>query len=45
MSESGALLVAYGGRGQWSQIAQGRMLPWGHKPWMALSFRGLFSDP
>ncbi len=39
------LLVAYGRKGQWSQIAQGRMLAWGRKPWMALSFRGLFSDP
>jgi len=35
----------YGRKGQWSQIAQGRMLAWGRKPWMALSFRGLFGDP
>ena len=39
------LLVAYGRKGQWSQIAQGRMLAWGREPWMALSFRGLFSVP
>jgi uncharacterized protein (TIGR03083 family) len=30
------LLVAYGRCGQWSQIARGRLLAWGRKPWLAL---------
>ena len=39
------LLVAYGRKGQWSQIAQGRMLAWGRRPWLAPALLGLFSDP
>ncbi|MGI9022093.1 MAG: maleylpyruvate isomerase family mycothiol-dependent enzyme [Acidimicrobiales bacterium] len=39
------LLVAYGRRSQWGPILQTKMLAWGRRPWLALSFRGLFANP
>jgi hypothetical protein len=39
------LLLAYGRRGQWPLIAQGRLLSYGRKPWLALSLRSLFVNP
>lgn len=39
------LLLAYGRKGQWPLIAQGRLLSYGRKPWLALSFRGWFVSP
>jgi hypothetical protein len=31
--------------GQWGQIARGRLMTWGRKPWLALRFAGLVSPP
>jgi hypothetical protein len=31
--------------GQWGQIARGRLVTWGRKPWLALRFTSLFSPP
>lgn len=39
------LLLAYGRKGQWPLIAQGRLLSYGRKPWLALSFRSWFVSP
>lgn len=39
------LLLAYGRRSQWPLIAQGRLLSYGRKPWLALSFRSWFVSP
>ena len=38
-------LLAYGRKGQWPLIAQGRLLSYGRKPWLALSFRSWFVSP
>ncbi|HEX6537843.1 MAG TPA: maleylpyruvate isomerase family mycothiol-dependent enzyme [Candidatus Dormibacteraeota bacterium] len=38
-------LLAYGRKGQWPLIAQGRLLSYGRKPWIALSLRALFVNP
>ena len=38
-------LLAYGRRGQWPLIAQGRLLSYGRKPWLALSLRSWFVSP
>lgn len=38
-------LLAYGRKGQWPLIAQGRLLSYGRKPWLALSFRNWFVSP
>lgn len=38
-------LVAYGRRSQWPLIAQGRLLSYGRRPWLALSFRSHFVSP
>ena len=38
-------LLAYGRKGQWPLIAQGRLLSYGRKPWLALSLRGWFVSP
>ena len=39
------LLVFYGRRSQWPEIFRGRMLAWGHRPWLALSFVKRFHHP
>lgn len=39
------LLVAYGRRSQWGPILTGKTVAWGRRPWLALSFRSLFSSP
>jgi uncharacterized protein (TIGR03083 family) len=36
------MLVFYGRRSQWPEIFRGRMLAWGRRPWLALSFRKRF---
>jgi len=32
------LLVFYGRRSEWPEILRGRMLAWGRRPWLAVSF-------
>jgi hypothetical protein len=39
------LLVTYRRRSQWSQIARGRMVAWGRRPWLAFSLVGMFHEP
>jgi uncharacterized protein (TIGR03083 family) len=39
------LLVYYRREPQWKQIATGRMLAWGRKPWLALTLTSLFHTP
>ncbi|MFJ9468144.1 maleylpyruvate isomerase family mycothiol-dependent enzyme [Streptomyces caniferus] len=39
------LLMALGRRGQWSALAQGRILVRGRKPWLAPRFPALFKAP
>ncbi|MEU7058112.1 maleylpyruvate isomerase family mycothiol-dependent enzyme [Streptomyces sp. NPDC046197] len=39
------LLTALGRRGPWRSIAQGRVLTWGRKPWLAPRFPTLFVAP
>jgi uncharacterized protein (TIGR03083 family) len=39
------LLVVYRRRSQWPQIAAGRLLAWGRRPWLALSFVRRFHQP
>jgi hypothetical protein len=39
------LLVVYRRRSQWPQIAAGRLLAWGRRPWLALSFVRRFHRP
>ncbi|MBV8529167.1 MAG: maleylpyruvate isomerase family mycothiol-dependent enzyme [Candidatus Dormibacteraeota bacterium] len=39
------LLLAYGRKGQWPLIAQGKLVAYGRKPWLALQMRGLFVNP
>lgn len=39
------LLLAYGRKSQWPLIAQGRLMAYGRKPWLALQMRGLFVNP
>jgi uncharacterized protein (TIGR03083 family) len=39
------LLVGMGLKSQWGQIARGRLMTWGRKPWLALRFVGFFSQP
>jgi uncharacterized protein (TIGR03083 family) len=39
------LLVIYRRRSQWPQIAAGRLLAWGRRPWLALSFVRRFHKP
>lgn len=38
-------LVGTGLKSQWGQIARGRLMTWGTKPWLALRFVGFFSPP
>jgi Mycothiol maleylpyruvate isomerase N-terminal domain len=39
------LRVGSGLVGQWGQIARGRLMTWGRKPWLALKFTSLFHPP
>ncbi|MEV6844077.1 maleylpyruvate isomerase N-terminal domain-containing protein [Actinoplanes sp. NPDC051411] len=39
------LLVGFGRAGQWGQIARGRMLAGGRKPWLATKFGTLITGP
>lgn len=39
------LLVGYGRVSQWPQIAQGKIVAWGRKPWLAIKFRRLLRNP
>lgn len=39
------LLVGYGRMSQWRAIRSGKLLAWGRRPWLALGFKGLFSNP
>jgi hypothetical protein len=39
------LLVLYRRESQWRQIAAGRLLAWGRKPWLAFTFAGRFQQP
>jgi uncharacterized protein (TIGR03083 family) len=39
------LLVLYRRQSQWGHIALGRLLAWGRKPWLALTFVGRFHQP
>ena len=39
------LLVGYGRVSQWPQIAQGKMVAWGRKPWLGVKFRSLLRKP
>jgi len=39
------LLVFYGRRSQWPEIFRGRILAWGRRPWLALSFVKRFHQP
>jgi hypothetical protein len=39
------LLVFYSRRSQWPEILRGRMLAWGRRPWLALSFVKRFHQP
>jgi hypothetical protein len=39
------LLVLYRRQSQWRHIAAGRLLAWGRKPWLALSFADRFQQP
>lgn len=39
------LLVGYGRTGQWGQIARGKILAGGRKPWLGLAFSRLITGP
>lgn len=39
------MLVIYGRINQWGPIARGRLLAWGRKPWLGLSFNNRFFNP
>lgn len=39
------LLVSYGRVNQWGQLARGKMLAWGRKPWLAIKFGRLMINP
>lgn len=39
------LLVGYGRTGQWGQIARGRLVAWGRKPWLGPRFATLLRNP
>jgi uncharacterized protein (TIGR03083 family) len=39
------LLIGYGRRSQWGPIATGKVVAWGRKPWLSLSFSKLFHSP
>jgi hypothetical protein len=39
------LLVAYGRRSQWSEIARGHLVAWGRRPWLALRLTSYLVNP
>jgi hypothetical protein len=39
------LLVGFGRVSQWPQIAQGKIVAWGRKPWLGVKFRSLLRKP
>lgn len=39
------LLVGYGRTSQWPQIARGKIVAWGRKPWLGTKFRSLLRNP
>jgi hypothetical protein len=39
------LLVLYRRQSPWRHIARGRLVAWGRRPWLALSFAGRFHEP
>jgi hypothetical protein len=39
------LLVLYRRQSQWPHILRGRLVAWGRKPWLALTFAGRFHKP
>ena len=39
------LRMIWNRQSQWSAIAQGKLLPWGRKPWLGPRFRALMSNP
>lgn len=39
------LLVAYGRRNQWQEIARGRLVAWGRRPWLALKLTSYLVRP
>ncbi len=39
------LLVGYGRSGQWSQIARGKLIAGGRKPWLGFAFGQLITGP
>lgn len=39
------ILVIYGRISHWGPIARSRLLAWGRKPWLGLTFRNLFFNP
>jgi uncharacterized protein (TIGR03083 family) len=39
------LLVGYGRASQWPQIARGKIVAWGRKPWLGIKFRSLLRKP
>ncbi|MGH3830982.1 MAG: maleylpyruvate isomerase family mycothiol-dependent enzyme [Pseudonocardiaceae bacterium] len=39
------VLVSYGRVSHWGPIARGRLLVWGRKPWLGLTFKNLFFNP
>jgi hypothetical protein len=45
-AEPAALLrVLYGRSSQWGEIARGRLMAWGRKPWLAFGLERLFKNP
>ncbi|HYX44118.1 MAG TPA: maleylpyruvate isomerase N-terminal domain-containing protein [Acidimicrobiales bacterium] len=41
----GFLLVGWGRESQWGQIARGKLLAWGRKPWLGFRLRALLTNP
>ena len=39
------LLVAYGRRSQWNEIARGHLFVWGRRPWLALRLKSYLVNP
>jgi hypothetical protein len=39
------LLVLYRRQSQWRHLVLGRLVAWGRKPWLALTFAGRFHRP
>jgi uncharacterized protein (TIGR03083 family) len=39
------LLVGFGRVSQWPQIARGKIVAWGRKPWLGIKFRSLLRKP